>query len=97
VIRVIFSKKADKEANIEFVKYCSVSPELAVRFREELDSKVGALSENPFLCHNRGGGIFSVRLKVFPFSLYYRIKTDHIRVLAFLHYRRSPQRYKRRK
>ena len=97
MIRVIFSKKADSEANAEFSKYLLVSPELAVRFREELDSKVIAISLNPFLCHNRGGGIFSVRLKVFPFSIYFRIKPDHIRVLAFQHYRRNPKRYKRRK
>jgi toxin ParE1/3/4 len=97
MMRVVFHKKADKEAIVEFSKYLSISPELAVRFRDELDSKVVAISENPFLCHNRGGGIFSVRLKVFPFSLFYKIKKDHIRVLAVLHYRRNPLMWKRRR
>jgi toxin ParE1/3/4 len=96
-MRLLFSKRADKEANEEFTKYCSVSPELGARFRDELDEKVKAISLNPFLCHNRGGGIFSVRLRVFPYSLFYKIKPDHIRVLAVLHFSRDPDIWKGRK
>ncbi len=85
VMRVILHKKAEKEAIAEFKKYAGVSAQLASMFRDELDAKVEAISSDPFLCHNRGGGIFSVRLKVFPFNVFYKVKIDHIRVLAILH------------
>ena len=90
-------KKAEKEALSSFKYYSKINESLGTRFRDEMDDRMIAISNNPFLCHNRGGGIYSVRLKTFPYSIFYKIKSAHIRVLAILHDRRNPNIWRRRR
>jgi plasmid stabilization system protein ParE len=88
---------AAEEALRLYQRYALISPELGEKAKVELDNAIHGIAENPFLCHNRGNGIFSVRTKVFPYTLYYKLKDDQIRILAVLHGHQNPRTWKRRK
>ena len=70
---------------------------LGNKFKSSVHLVLGGLSLNPYLCHNRGGGIFSVRIKGFPFSVFYCIENGYIFILSVCHERRNPRIWKSRK
>ena len=87
---VIFTILADKEYWHEVNYYSDIGNELRKLFVGSLDKTISEIGANPFLCHNRGNGIFSVRLKGFPISVFYKIKDNYILVISICHERRNP-------
>jgi plasmid stabilization system protein ParE len=71
-------------------------PGLARRLILEAQRSVAMLSEVPGGGRLLRDGIRSWHLRVFRYSLIYRVGTDHVRILAVAHDRRRPYYWKSR-
>ena len=96
-MNVIFHPIADDEYWNQIDYYGKISESLGDRFEQSVDKVITGIVNNPYLCHNRGEGIFSVRLKGFPFSVFYRLNGKDIYILSICHERRDPNVWKFRK
>ena len=88
---------ADDEYWNEVWYYERISSELADKFKIAVDKTIKQIEKNPFLCHNRGDGIYSVRVKGFPFTLFYEVLSDEIIVTSVFMQIRDPEIWKSRK
>ncbi len=94
---VIFHPEADLEFNHELLYYGKISEPLSIQFFESVDAAIIGIQKYPKVSHNRGGGIYSVRIKNFPFSIYYRVVSSHnIRILSVFNDSRNPAIWKNR-
>ncbi len=96
-MKVVFHQLADDEYWHESTYYTDVSPALGERFDDAMEEVVSGIAMHPFLCHNRGDGIFSVRVRGFPISVFYIISTMGVLVIAVAHERRNPKIWKSRR
>jgi plasmid stabilization system protein ParE len=94
---VRFHPLADAEYWHEVHHYSKISEELGTKFTKAVADTIDRLERNPYLCHNRGDGVFSVRIKGFPFTLFFEIFEDEILVTCFFMQIRNPEIWKSRK
>ncbi|MFT7721582.1 MAG: type II toxin-antitoxin system RelE/ParE family toxin [Roseateles sp.] len=66
------------------------SPVLAARFIGEFKHVVGLLAAHPDIGAPRANGCRSFGLRVFPYSVVYRVRPDGIEVLVVRHDHRRP-------
>jgi plasmid stabilization system protein ParE len=66
------------------------SPLVAGRFVQEFKRLVSLLLEYPQVGSPRSNGRRGLSMKVFPYTVIYRVKTDEIVVLVIKHDRRQP-------
>ena len=69
-MKVVFHPQADDDYWMEREYYAQVNQLLAKRFEVAVDTVLNQITQNPFLCHNRGNGVYGVRLQGFPFSIF---------------------------
>jgi plasmid stabilization system protein ParE len=69
---------------------------LGVRFRANLDIVVNRLTENPHQFPVLFQDVHRARLRTFPYSLFFRLETDRLVVIACFHGSRDPQRWQQR-
>jgi plasmid stabilization system protein ParE len=69
---------------------------LGVRFRGQLQIVVNRITENPYQFPAVFQDIDRSRLRMFPYSLFFRIETEFLVVIACFHGSRDPQRWQRR-
>jgi plasmid stabilization system protein ParE len=62
----------------------------------EIDGKVALLVQHPFIGTPGANKLRRVHLKVFPYTLHYRVEGEVIRVFAFAHQRRRPGYWRNR-
>jgi plasmid stabilization system protein ParE len=93
---VIFHPLADDEYWDQVDFYNTISSNLSKRFESSFDDVIIGISTNPHLCHNRGNGIYSVRVRGFPFSIFYKLSNGKIFILSVCHERRNPNIWKSR-
>jgi toxin ParE1/3/4 len=65
-------------------------------FRDELNAKLALLMEHPEIGTPGQRGTRWMPLKVFPYTLHYRVDGDTIRVFAVAHQRRRPGYWRKR-
>jgi plasmid stabilization system protein ParE len=95
-MRVIYHTAAEAEA-IEAARYYEQRvPSLGGEFLEELDQAVTVIQESPKIWRLVGHDIRRYLMPRFPFGIYYRIRPDHIRILAVKHHRRHPEYWQTR-
>ena len=94
---VIFHPIADDEYWDQVYYYDKISHKLSLKFCKSFSELIEGISKNPYLCHNRGGGICSVRVHGYPFSVFYKVDGNKIFVLSVCHERRNPSVWKSRK
>lgn len=89
-MRTVFHPAASRELIEIAVYYDRELPGLGWDFLHELDRVLVLLAENPQL-----GAVFEppfcrVLMQQFPFSVYYTIESDRIKVMAVAHQSRKP-------
>jgi len=97
IVVVVFHPLADDEYWFESEYYIKLNQELGDKFSHSVNEVIDGVAHNPFLCHNRGNGIYSVRVKGFPISLFYKVLVDKIFILSVCHERRDPKIWRNRK
>lgn len=96
-LRVIFHDRAEEELNEAAGYYARARPGLGDAFVAEVHRAVEALLAAP-----RAGAVVEddVRwwlVKRFPYSILYRIRDDHVRILAIAHQKRRSFYWRRRR
>lgn len=89
-MRIEFHVAADREAEEVADYYDRELPGLGAEFYHELGTILDHLSLNPRMGVSYFGPYRRVLMQRFPFSVYYELADDRIRVVAVAHQHRMP-------
>ncbi len=95
-MRVIFSPAARAELIEAEDWYEGQQRNLGIRFRQEIESLIVQMSENPFQFPVVFQEVRRARLRKFPYSLFFRAETDNLIIVACFHASRDPLRWQLR-
>lgn len=87
---VVFHELAEEELNEAAVYYAEARPGLGEAFLNEARRAVEALAGSPLAGTVVDRDVRWWLLSRFPYSILYRARPDHIRVLAVAHQKRQP-------
>jgi len=87
---VIFHELAENELNEAAEYYAQARPGLGEAFLAEVQGAVDALAATPLAGQAVEGDIRWWLVRRFPYSVFYRVRADHIRILAIGHQKRRP-------
>ena len=87
---VVFHDLAEEELNEAAAYYAQARPGLGEAFLAEAQRAVSALAASPLAGTAVAGDVRWWLLARFPYSVLYRVRADHIRVLAIAHQKRRP-------
>ncbi len=89
-LSVIFHELAETELNEAAAYYAQARPGLGNAFIAEVQSAVGALVTSPMIGQAVQDDVRWWLVRRFPYSVFYQINADHIRILAIGHQKRRP-------
>lgn len=87
---VIFHELAETELNEAAAYYESARPGLGDSFLAEAQRAVGDLAATPLVGQAVEDDVRWWLVRRFPYCVFYRVREDHIRVLAIGHQKRRP-------
>jgi plasmid stabilization system protein ParE len=90
MLQVIFHDLAEEELNEAAAHYARARPGLGSAFIAAVQNAVDALATAPLAGQTIEGDVRWWLLRGFPYSVFYRIRDDHIRILAIGYQRRRP-------
>ena len=96
-LRVVFRPAARAEFDGAALWYEDRRRGLGAQFVSEVDYAVGQASRHPDRYPIKANDTRCVRLRRFPYSIYYLVQADEIVVLAVFHARRDPAIWQARK
>jgi toxin ParE1/3/4 len=95
-MRLIYHPSAEAEL-IEAARfYEGRVPQLGAQFLETSDHALSVILQAPERWRIIEADVRRYPMRRFPFSIYYRVFEDHLRVLAFAHHRRHPDYWRDR-
>jgi toxin ParE1/3/4 len=90
-LQIIFHELAERELNDTAAYYYAQDrPGLGEAFLAEVQRVTRLLAEKPMAGTSVREDILRWRLRRFPYAIIYRIRTDHIRILAVAAHKRRP-------
>jgi toxin ParE1/3/4 len=87
---VIFHELAEGELNEAAAFYSRARPGLGDAFLAEVQHAVDALIASPLAGMAVESDVHWWLVRRFPYSILYRVRDDHIRILAIAHQKRRP-------
>jgi len=95
--RVKFRKLAEADLNTVFKWYEHQRPGLGREFFAAFEEALSVISRFPETFPVKYENVRIYSLKQFPYSIYYRVFSKWITVLAVYHQHRNPKRWQKRK
>ena len=95
-MRLVYHPRADEELLDVTRHYSRVGPTQAVRFLNAYEEAVGEILEAPDRWMLVEQDVRCHALSRFPYSIYYQVDNDVVRILAVPHHSRKPGYWKRR-
>lgn len=95
--QVILTQKAEKNYINSFVYYQKQQKGLGLRFENEVDEMLDAISNHPLLFQRKYKHYREAVLKVFPFVIVYEINLNIVVVMDIFHVKRNPGKKNKRK
>lgn len=95
-MNLLFHAAAEQEFEDAIDFYERQKPGLGARYFGEIDAALRLISENPSAWERLDEETHRCLINRFPYAVIYRIKSDHIRILAVMHLRRHPNCWKGR-
>ena len=95
-MKIVFHRLAKAELIEARDYYDEIIFGLGENFLDEFEKLFYKINENPTLYPKAINNIRKCNLKIFPFSIYFDISKDIIRVLAISHHKRKPYYWKSR-
>jgi len=95
-MEILFHKLAKNELIKSRDYYDDIILGLGEHFINEFEKSLDRIKENPNLYPKVLKDIRKCNLKIFPFSIYFDINTNNIRILAISHQKRKPYYWKSR-
>ena len=87
---------AEQELRAAYLWYLERNPVVAESFTAEVDHAIGVIAESPGRWPRLSKSACRYVFPRFPFSAVYRVKPDHVEVLAFAHQKKRPGYWKER-
>ena len=94
---LVWIPEADADLKEAFAWYESIHPDLGVRFALAVDAAVEVRARNALAFQIVHSGIRRVGVKRLPYSLFFKVETNRIVVIACMHGKRNPKRWKLRR
>jgi plasmid stabilization system protein ParE len=95
-MRLIYHPEAEAELVEAAAFYEARSPELGERFLREFDMAVAELQTSPGLWPVVEVDLRCYTIRRFPFSIYYRVLGDELRILVVKHHSQHPDYWRHR-
>ena len=76
--------------------YAGISPNLANRFRTEIDSTFNRISENPLMYAEDDDGLRYARVGIFPYLIQYRSEGSTTLIIGVYHASSDPGKWRDR-
>jgi toxin ParE1/3/4 len=96
-LRVVFHDRAEEELNEAAGHYARARAGLGDAFLAEAHDAIEALLAVPLAGAVVEGDVRRWLVKRFPYSVLYRTRDDHVRILAIAHQKRRPFYWRRRR
>lgn len=94
---VVFHDLAEGELYEASASYANARPGLGDAFISEVQHAVDALAAAPLAGLEVEDGVRWWLVRRFPYSVLYRVREDHIRILAIAHQKRRPSYWRGRR
>lgn len=90
----IYSSRAQKEIANAWAWYEEQQLDLGKKFIDELNHRLDSIEMNPEQCANRSGNFREAIIRVFPFTIIYRInkRKKIIKINSVFHTSKNPKR-----
>ena len=95
-MRLIYHPEAEAELVEAAQFYEHGVPGLGAEFLDGTDHAVKSILRNPEFHRVFAGDVRRYVIPRFPYTIYYRIRPDHLRILAFKHHSRHPDYWRER-
>ena len=96
IYRIVLSPDAESECQSALGWYALEDIELALRFTAAIDAILRRIAETPYAFPRVKNSTQRAVLKRFPYSVYFIVTVDLIRVISVLHHRRAETHWQRR-
>ena len=94
--RIVYRRSAANDLDEAVSWYEAQRPGLGAEFLSAIEAAIGQLHETPEKFPVVHGDVRRVRARRFPYSIYFRVRTAQVVVVAVFHARRDPSVWKRR-
>jgi toxin ParE1/3/4 len=94
---VIFRPQAENEAHSARRWYEEQKPGLGVRFAAAIDETLQRIASNPSAFPVIHGEVRRAVVRRFPYGVYFRVQEDELVIIAVMHGRRHPRRWRTRR
>jgi plasmid stabilization system protein ParE len=94
---VVWLPEADADLKEALTWYEEIHPDLGLRFALAVDAAVGVIARSPLAFQILHAQIRRVGVRLFPYGLFFKIESRRIVVIACMHGRRNPKRWKVRR
>lgn len=95
--RIVLRPQARAEVEAAREWYEQQAPGLGSRFVSALDDSLLRLAEQPLAHACVSGDLRRAHLRRFPYAVFFRTRGDEVVVVAVMHGRRHPQRWRSRR
>lgn len=93
---VVFRRAARSEFDEAALWYGERSPGLGAQFVVEIDRAIQLAAKDPLRCPVVLGDVRCIRARRFPYSVFYRVESQRVVVLAVFHASRDPRAWQQR-
>jgi plasmid stabilization system protein ParE len=94
---VVWIPEADADLKEAFAWYESRHPDLGMRFALAVEAAVEVITRSPPAFQIVHSEIRRVGVRRFPYGLFYKVESNRVVVIACMHGKRSPKRWKLRR
>ena len=94
---VVWIPEADADLKEALAWYEGIHPNLGVRFALAVDAAVEVIARSPLAFQTVHAEIRRVGVRRFPYGLFFKVESSRIVVIACMHGRRNPKRWKVRR
>lgn len=96
-MKIVFEPAAHYEV-VEAVAWYleKAGPHYAEALNRELDAKLALLVQHPQIGTPDANSLRRLPLRVFPYTLHYKVEVDSIRIFAMAHQKRRPGYWRKR-
>ncbi len=89
-MKYLFHEAAEAEYMDAVDFYESRQPGLGRKLFNDIQTVIRQICENPLAWEKLDGQTHRCLANRFPYAVLYRVKSDHIRIIAIMHLRRNP-------
>ena len=94
---VVWIPEADADLKEALAWYEDIHPDLGLRFALAVDAAVAVIARSPLRFQMVHGQLRRAGVERFPYGLFFKVESHRIVVIACIHGRRNPRRWKVRR